>query len=201
MTWEDAVRNIATKGYFITENGTYIAKVSKNGKYHYLGTYGNVEDAEEVVFQYRADRLRSVLDSYELDIEDAIIFKEKYLVFSNGLIFNLNGRKMAGKINSNGETLPIYRVVAKCFVPNPYGYPEVKHLNGIKTDNRVENLKWCTKKENMIHGEKHYASKLTEEQVHYIRKSKKTDHVLAKKLGVSQSTISFVRNGKTWKNV
>ena len=46
---------------------------------------------------------------------------------------------LAGK----GKTQKVHRLVADAFLPNPFGLYSVDHINGIKTDNRVENLWWA----------------------------------------------------------
>lgn len=96
------------------------------------------------------------------------------------------------------------------FGPRPSRDHHAAHRNGICTDNRVENLRWATKVENeadkLDHGvrpmgEMHPHHKLTEDQVRSIRSRKTPLQEEAVRYGVSITTISYIRNRKTWRHI
>lgn len=110
----------------------------------------------------------------------------------------------------------VHRLVATAFIPNPSNKPVTNHLNGVKTDNRVENLEWATISENTQHsfdnklqvapkGSESKCSKLLDCQVLKIRYLYETGNYTRKLLGemfnISSSNILVIVNKKSWKHI
>lgn len=56
----------------------------------------------------------------------------------------------------------LHRLVAIAFIPNPNGLPQINHKNEDRTDNRVDNLEWCTAKYNINYGNRSAKHRLTQ---------------------------------------
>lgn len=113
--------------------------------------------------------------------------------------------------NNIRKDYKVHRLVAEAFIPNLENKPQVNHINGIKDDNRLENLEWSSPSENINHsykyglnkfvGEKSSKSKLTLLQVKNILNDNRSIKELANYYCVSKRTISRIKKNITWKYV
>lgn len=127
-------------------------------------------------------------------------------------------------LNKNGvcRRFSVHRLVASAFIPNPENKPQVNHINGVKHDNRMQNLEWCTHSENKKHcfkiglqkpntinvgvrGSKHPKAKLSEKDVLRIRKlaSKgvSTKNILNRYPQMSCTNINAIIAKRIWKHI
>lgn len=124
---------------------------------------------------------------------------------------NANGyQKVALYTKKSNKHFLIHRLVAKTFINNNKNKPCVNHIDGIKTNNTVSNLEWCTYSENSKHakdtglwkplmGSKNGKSKLDEDEVVKIKGLLQS--VIAAVYGVNPRCISDIKTGRTWKNI
>jgi hypothetical protein len=96
-------------------------------------------------------RVKSLKRIYEVTKQGRIykVFqKEKDLKST----INGKGYYCVGLYKDNKKTtFLVHRLFAKVFIPNPENKPHINHINGIKFDNRIENLEWVTHSENIQH--------------------------------------------------
>lgn len=164
-------------------------------------------------------------------------YEGRYLVSDLGRVKAINFRRQGkpgllslSSINKDGyfkitlskgsrETVKsflVHHLVLLAFVgPRPKKL-DTNHLSGVKADNRLINLEYCTSSENRLHayrigiqvaahGETHCRAKLKTSQVIEIKKKLATGYAtqndIAKEYGVTQGTVWQIASGKNWRHV
>lgn len=110
----------------------------------------------------------------------------------------------------------VHRAIAKAFLPNLDNKPCINHKDSNRQNNSLENLEWCTEKENYLHGREfgnirvgksgleNYKCKYSEDLIHKIclmLQKGLTQVSVAKELDVPKSLIYDIRSGTTWTEI
>lgn len=162
-------------------------------------------------------------NEYEVSTLGRIRSIHKLIIKSNGHNYTRVSKILKPSLNDSGyyaggislmnrmHGYVVHRIVAEVFIPNIENKATVNHINGIKIDNRIENLEWMTNSENCQHsfdtglqkpkrGELNGMAKLIREQVEMIRELKIKGgrfwgrNELAKELNISEKQLQAIAN-------
>ena len=135
-------------------------------------------------------------------------YEGRYEVSNLGRVRSLNYRMKPGRVqvlkpakNSDGylnvhlyagdggKSIKVHRIVAAAFIPNPDNLPEINHKNEKKDDNRVENLEWCSRDENMRYGT--ISERIIKKQSRSVVALDPVTHRVVYRFGSAEMTRSF----------
>lgn len=196
------------------------------------------QSREKIVIEYKDDEIwRDVVGwegLYQVNKKGQVKSLDRTVYRSDGTIQNFKGRMMKLFKNSSGYVLVrlsdstngkrscerCHRLVASAFIDNHLNKPEVNHIDGVKSNNMVENLEWVTPKENRKHawdmglrnrshlpirkGSDHCMAKLNYNAVSdmiELRKEGYSYQKIADKYKVSKKTAMDAIKGKNWKSI
>lgn len=161
-------------------------------------------------------------------------YEETHLVSSNGQIFRKThigkygtrrGRWLKPQHDRNGYihvligaprvTKKLHRIIAETFIPNPDNLPVINHIDGVRDNNSIDNLEWCTQSHNVKHsfitgahipkkGTEQWRAKLNQVKVNEIRvmlNDGVPQYTIAEQFSVNQSVISRIKNNKAWRHL
>lgn len=151
----------------------------------------------------------------QTSFHNGVTYWRKEKILKNPKNFDYHGVVL--KSPTARQVTKAHRLVATAFIPNPENKPFINHKNGIRHDNRVENLEWCDQSQNVQHahdtglikikgvsrGDSHPCSTITEAVVRLIKLDLPTmrNIDIAKKHQVKQERVYEIRAGLTWKHV
>lgn len=199
-----------------------------NGKRKHVGYFDVEEDAAAaaavLVYKWKMDWFNETIKSISYPNEKWASIQElkwSYFVSTHGRVISLKGvprlrkaydrpdgyRDCGLRVHGMSCGYTIHRLVAKVFIPNTHNLSYINHKDFNRSNNHVDNLEWCTAKENTMHsfnagrfiGKKNSPQKLTKEQVKEIKielVSNYNDQLckkLAETYGVTRSHIYSIK--------
>lgn len=142
-----------------------------------ISSFGNVKSLDRYIINKNGDKQ---------------FFSKKYLTqgFSNGYL------KVILSKNNKQKTFRVHILVAKAFIPNHKNKLEVNHIDGNKSNNRIDNLEWNTRSENELHAYRNGLAKPSDKQKQAVAKYAKENY--------SKKVIQYSLNGvfiKEWNSM
>jgi hypothetical protein len=152
---------------------------------------------------------------YEISSHGRLRSLDRVVLRCDGVLSPKKGKIKAFKIHRKGylfcalsknnkqKSMRIHRMVALAFIPNVFNKAQVNHIDGIKENNTVSNLEWCTNLENKIHAQRNHLCnlKLVTSDIIKIRKDTRLQAEIAKDYGICFQTVSDIKLFKIWKYV
>lgn len=141
---------------------------------------------------------------YEVSNTQKVRSVGRCTVGKNGNVRNFNGKILSNSLSNGyicynlrdgkrGYKCYLHRIIAEAFIPNPENKPCIDHINTIRTDNRIENLRWVTYKENSSNEktkqhlkESAYNNELCKNKIRKTRDKK----------GLNKKVYTYDKNGK-----
>lgn len=139
-----------------------------------------------------------------------------YTVLSDGRIFSERRKiflklwvdpKGYSHIRLQNKTYKVHRLVAQKFIPNPLGLPDINHRNGLRSDNRAENLEWSNQLLNMqdaVRRGTHQSQKTRKLSLEHRIKIKELESLgataISRQLGLSYHAVREFLRGRNYKN-
>jgi hypothetical protein len=159
---------------------------------------------------------------------DVLGWEGKYQVSSLGEIRHASGKQVGqwkssqgyalARLSSPRATVRVHRIVAAAFIQNPLQKPAINHIDCNRSNNKAENLEWCTQTENLRHshrlgrmqkdywtGKRSPSAVLSDDQVKTMRIMYETGRwsfsQLGEVFGVSKRCVGRAISGETYRDL
>lgn len=154
-----------------------------------------------------SEEWRPILHSWEISSKGVVRNRH------SGVVLKIRLRRDGYlDVKLNDRRFLVHRLVAMAFIPNPNGYPEVNHKNGVRHDARSENLEWVTPSQNVRHafatglragakGELNGRNQIGEAVAREIMRrlsSGESSSKIARSLDVTYYQVANIKHGKAW---